>query len=82
MLTTAEIEGKLRQLLWAEAGNTAINLMNIQTSHQDQKSPYELFTKKEMPPKYASNLKRFAKLESSSDRKRLKVKSLTEDKKP
>ena len=62
MLMAAGIEGKLRQLLWAEAGNTAINLMNFHTSHQDQKSPYELFTKMETPPKYALNLKHFGEI--------------------
>ena len=62
MLTAAGIEGRLRHLLWAEAGNTAIHLMNIQTSHQNQKSPYELFAKKNTPPKYASNLKRFGEI--------------------
>ena len=59
MLTATGIEGGLRKLLGVEAGNTAIHLMNIQISHQDQKSPYELFTKNKKSPKYALNLRQF-----------------------
>ena len=76
MLTAAGIEGRLRHLLWAEAGNTAIHLMNIQTSHQNQKSPYELFAKKDTPPKYASNLKRFGEIGIILKQEKIKSKIL------
>ena len=62
MLTAAGIEDELRKRLWAEAGNTAIHLANIQVVNENQKSPYELFTKKEALPKYTNNLKRFGEI--------------------
>ena len=63
MLTGAGIEGALRKSLWAEAGNTAINLMNIQVSSTDHKSPYEKFCDKQGLPKYAKTWYHSEKLE-------------------
>ena len=57
------IEGDLRKNLWAEAGNTAINLMNIQVSSTDHKSPYEKFCDKQGLPKYAKTWYHSEKLE-------------------
>lgn len=56
-MTVAGIEGELRKSLWAEAGNAAIHLINIQISHKNQTSPFEIFTRKQDLPKYAESLK-------------------------
>ena len=62
MLTGAGIEGELRKALWAEAGNTAINLMNVQVSERMNKTPYEKFTNHETLPRYASSLRAFGEV--------------------
>ena len=62
MLTAAGIEGDLRKNLWTEAGNTAINLMNIQVSNTDHKSPYEKICDKQGLPRYSKNLVPFGEI--------------------
>ena len=62
MLTAAGIEGKLRKDLWAEAGNTAINLRNVQVQNLNQKTPYEKFSGKSEIPNYAKNMKPFGEI--------------------
>ncbi len=53
MLTAAGIQGGFRQKLLAEAGSTAMHLMNIQVTNPNKKTPYEKFTGKKDLPKYA-----------------------------
>ena len=62
MLTAAGIEGELRKNLWAEAGNTAIKLMNIQVLNSNQKSPYRKFSGKQNLPRYSKNLVPFGEI--------------------
>ena len=62
MLTGAGIEGALRKSLWAEAGNTAINLMNIQVPHKTEKTPYEKFSGQQELPRYIKNLHSFGEV--------------------
>ena len=62
MLTGAGIEGALRKSLWAEAGNTAINLINIQVSHKTEKTPYEKFSGQQELPRYINNLHSFGEV--------------------
>ena len=62
MLTGAGINGALRKLLWAEAGNTAINLMNIQVPKKTEKTPHEKFSDQKELPRYANNLHSFGEV--------------------
>ena len=62
MLTGAGIEGELRKSLWAEAGNTAINLMNIQVRNKIEKTPYERFYGQDELPRYVKNLRSFGEV--------------------
>ena len=62
MLTGAGINGALRKLLWAEAGNTAINLMNIQVPKKTEKTPHEKFSDQKELPRYANNLHSFGEI--------------------
>ena len=56
------MEGALRKSLWAEAGNTAINLMNIQVSQKTEKTPYEKFSGQQELPRYVNNLHSFGEV--------------------
>ena len=62
MLTGAGVEGELRKSLWAEAGNTAINLINVQVSKNGEKTPYEKFTGRDELPRYVKNLRTFGEI--------------------
>ena len=62
MFTGAGIEGELIKALWAEAGNTAINLMNIQVTDKEQLTPYDKFTRRKELPKNSKNLKTFGEM--------------------
>ena len=62
MSTGAGIEGELRKSLWAEAGSTAINLMNIQVSDKKEKTPYVKFSKNKKLPRYATNMRPFGEI--------------------
>ena len=43
MLNQAGFDKIMRQLLWAEAGQTATYLDNISTTHGEEKPPYTQF---------------------------------------
>ena len=62
MLTAAGIEGELRKSLWAEAGNTAIDLMNIQVHDKEQRTPYEKISGRKTLPNYSKSLKPFGEI--------------------
>ncbi len=62
MFVASGITGSLRQKLWAEAMNTAIDMNNIIVNQQDGRAPYEVVTGKNVFPKYSTHLRRFGEI--------------------
>ena len=61
MLNQAGFDKIMRQLLWAEAGQTATYLDNISTKHEEEKPPYTQFYNKDA--KYMQHLRTFGEMD-------------------
>ena len=62
MLTAAGVEGEWRKVLWPEADNTAIDLMNIQVPNKKLQTPHKKFSGREELPNYAKHLRPFGEI--------------------
>ena len=62
MFVSAGIEGQLRKTLWAEAANTSAMIDNITVNQGASKTPYELFSGENGPPRYAYDLRTFREI--------------------
>ena len=76
MLTGAGIEGELRKSLWTEAGNTAINLINVQVANNAEKTPLEKFSGQDELPRYIKNLQTFGEVGIILKNRKMKSKIL------
>ena len=82
MFVSAGIEGQLRKRLWAEAANTSAMIDNITVNQGVLKTPYELFSGENGPPRYACQLRTFEEIGIVTNKKsQLKSKFLNRGKK-